>query len=45
VSEAFEAIALNPTRYAPLADLPIVRTFRLKQFPFAIHFLVRADFI
>lgn len=45
VHEAFKAIGRNPDRYGPLRELPAVRSIRVKQFPFRIHFVAKADYV
>ena len=45
VDEAFQAILANPERFAPTRDLPEVRKFRLKHFPFALLYVQRRDHI
>ena len=37
------AIASNPERHPPVADLPSVQRIRLKQFPFSLLYIDRAD--
>ena len=43
VTEGLRTIAANPERYPPVPDLPGVRRFRLKQFPFSLLYISRAD--
>ena len=43
VAEGFNAIAADPDRYPPAPDLPGVRRIRLKQFPFSLLYINRAD--
>jgi toxin ParE1/3/4 len=45
VAEGLNAIAANPERYRPVPDLPGVQTIRLKQFPFSLLYINRADHI
>ena len=45
VAEGVKAIAVEPERYAPAAGLPGVQRFRLKQFPFSLLYINRADHV
>jgi len=41
VEAGFKAIMANPERFPPARDIPGVRKFRLKHFPFALLFIRR----
>ena len=43
VADGLKAIAADPERYPPVRDLPGVRGMRLKQFPFTLLYINRAD--
>jgi len=45
VAEGLRAIAANLERYPPVPDLPGVQKFRLKQFPFSLLYITRADYV
>lgn len=45
VAEGLRIIAANPERYPPAPDVPEVQRYRLKQFPFSLLYLNRADSI
>jgi toxin ParE1/3/4 len=43
VAEGLAAIASNPERFPPVVSLHGVRRVRLKQFPFSLLYIIRAD--
>ena len=43
VEEGLSSIASNPERFPPVADLPGVQRIHLKQFPFSLLYINRAD--
>lgn len=45
VAEGLTAIAANPERFPPVAGLPSVQKFRLKQFPFCLLYINRANYV
>jgi toxin ParE1/3/4 len=45
VAEGLSAIAADPERYSSLKELPGVQRIRLKQFPFALLYVNRADYV
>ena len=45
VIEGLRAIASNPDRYPPAPGVPEVQRLRLKQFPFSLLYINRADSI
>ena len=45
IRHAFKEIARNPERYSFVREMPPVRHYRLKRFPFSIIYLERRDYI
>ena len=43
VAEGLNAIAANPERFPHLPDLPVVRKYRLKRFPFSVLYINRSE--
>src|SRR4051794_17869130 len=41
VEAGFHAIVANPARFPPVKEIPGVRRFRLKHFPFALLYVTR----
>jgi hypothetical protein len=45
IVEGLNAIAADPKRYPAARDLPGVQRIRIKQFPFSLLYINRADYI
>src|SRR2546430_11459053 len=45
VAEGLHAIAVNPERYRPAPNMPGVQKVRLRQFPFSLLYINRADYV
>jgi plasmid stabilization system protein ParE len=45
VNDGLRAIACNPQRYPPTTQMPGVKRIRIEQFPFALYYIDRPDFV